>query len=173
MDLKEHNESLFKTDSIISNPSKSLCDHCKCLFLQPNTLQLLTSKNGLQNCRKRSEMMRAALDGCMLCQELLCMPQRGPYTDWNPRPIVRWKKIADSRESRRVSNWPLVKLMADWTDPTLRYEWKGDLGTQHLLEVIRRRQFCTTRKMHMEVSVASGVLHCLHIFPFCWANRIR
>jgi len=112
--------------SSISSP----CKHCKDVFMRPGTLDLLSSERGLEYHRDEYSMISTALNGCLLCRELLCMPwNKGRMYAPNERtwPIEKWEKRKDACQSNLQPS--------AGSDTFLPFWWKGDPRTEHFVWV--------------------------------------
>ena len=159
-----------------------LCDCCRCLFLQPDILQVLASAKGLDDRRKRSNMINSAVAGCMLCRELLCMPfgykatepsaADGTYVrthessessdnvyasvkspyEW---PCSLWEATIKKHGSRKPSPWS-VKMAWSPDDPTFRFNWKSVPGRNYF-KVTRHQMLYPSKELLMEVSTNASM----------------
>jgi hypothetical protein len=135
----------------------SLCSYCQSNFIRPQTLQLLASKTGLYYTRKKSSILRTAIDGCRLCRELLCMPK---YTKVNGEKIIppfsytrhRWPLQTWEDDLQKLTGQrPLSMIFS--RDRTLHFCWKGNPQFQRYLEVSRLQN-----ALLFEIAVAYGML---------------
>jgi hypothetical protein len=137
----------------------TLCNHCEGLFSHPDIVQTLASTVGLRYRRKRSSMALAALEGCLLCRELLCMPYLttdgviGGVRTYSARnwPAYVWSDL--TRKHRAGSLSGMFKgSLAQLRDPQFHFQWTGDLNSSFFIEVARDQTGHKQKRLLFEVS---------------------
>ena len=179
--LEQQNPS--KVDLIKSrNNELFLCDACRAVFIQQNVRQALVSKRGLEYQRNLSDLILQALNGCVFCRELLCIPYdfwvkgraeidiaKDPFAKRNrvfirPRdfyntpakwPTSFWASKLEKLQYR-MTDIPCSMLFRTIFDPKIVFHLRGNLWSQHYIEVTRHQSFHRRKKLKFEVTACEG-----------------
>ena len=129
----------------------SLCHDCDVIFRSKSASQALSSICGLQYKRRRVSLIHSALNGCVLCRELLCMT----YSPGLNPPVEFWASVLEKHDSRLLSS-PYRKLLARLYDTQVRFCLRGDLGKEYFINVSRYQALHSRKRTKFEVSTRAG-----------------
>lgn len=160
------NDENFQTDlskQVGNGQNEStICECCSDIFAQKQTIAILATKKGLQFKRTRHSMQSSALDGCVMCRDLLCIPyscrssitearhyQRRTVSEHEPKwPLDWWRESVSSKP----------RLPA-FIIPKLRFTIQGDITKKTYFTVS-----CSDIPESLDFEVASeyGMIFRIH-----------
>jgi hypothetical protein len=154
---------LSRPSSPTETISVSPCEHCRKIFIQPDTYESLASEKGLQDRRRLFDMVLSASRKCFLCKELLYaeLPDGDFNYDFTPVHRLnqndRYFTVSDSGDRKvRTRNYTVV------------FRWKIAVTERRdgnnnafYLAVYRNRWFKWKNIIDFQLSTLDGELHFL------------
>lgn len=149
--------------------STLLCSNCQDLFTTQNTYTVLKSKPGFHFTRSRKCTLQNAVDGCRLCQELLCIPYNDVSEYWEKIEREQgWNKEMSLEKSR---GWPVelwkselalleprgLKGKSAASDRDMHFSMKGEPKIPpYTLTLTKHRRLWFSKKMDFEIAASKG-----------------
>ncbi|CZR53557.1 uncharacterized protein PAC_03436 [Phialocephala subalpina] len=162
-------EADYATTEVSKVGSTLLCSDCQVLFTNQKTFSELKSKPGLHFTRSRKSTLRNAIDGCRLCQELLCIPYNEISDYWER--VAReqgWNKATSLQKSR---GWPIepwkselalleprgLKGKTAASDRDMHFSLKGDPKIPpYTVTLSKHRRLWFAKKMDFKTAAVKG-----------------
>lgn len=143
------------------------CDACSGIFTRQNAIELLKSEDGLEYRRKHASMLTTALEGCIMCRELLCNgsvnwkdPDTGKYrliqeNDADTTTIKRWPILLWEHEKRKQLSSPFSRAF----DTEHRFRFHGDVASKNFITCRLKHQLRKDDSkvpLHFNISAGNG-----------------
>lgn len=162
------NEAVTSMTDVSKVGSTLLCSDCQNLFTTPKTFTVLKSKPGFHFTRSRKCTLRNAVDGCRLCQELLCIPYNDVSEYWEKVEREQgWNKQTSLEKSK---GWPIelwkselalleprgLKGKSAASDRDMHFSMKGEPEiSPYTLTLTKHRRLWFSKKMYFEIAASA------------------